>query len=90
MIRNPGPAPTLSFDHRGSEDDVSEALRGTGEDLTAARGARMKRGTTASGRDLRVIDLPDEQPRSAFVITAYELQGKAKQAFRRRRRRKRR
>jgi hypothetical protein len=37
---------------------------------------------------LQVFYVPDEDPESVFVITAYELRGKAKKAFRRRQRRK--
>ena len=48
----------------------------------------MKLGQTAAGRYLQVIYVPDEDPDSVFVITAYDLQGKAKKAFRRRQRRK--
>jgi hypothetical protein len=48
----------------------------------------MKLGQTATGRYLQVIYVPDEDPESVFVITAHELQGKAKTAYRRRQRRK--
>jgi hypothetical protein len=48
----------------------------------------MKLGQTAAGRYLQVIYVPDEDPKSVFVITAYELRGKAKKAYRRRQRRK--
>jgi hypothetical protein len=34
------------------------------------------------------IYVPDEDPESVFVITAYELRGKAKTAYRRRQRSK--
>ena len=74
--------------HGVSEDDVSQVLRGRGEDLPAARGCRMKLGQTAAGRYLQVVYAPDEAPDCVFVITAYELLGKAKKAFRRRQRRK--
>jgi hypothetical protein len=77
------------YDHGVSEDEVAD-VRGPGEDLPADRGARMKLGQTSAGRYLQVIYVPDEQPESVFVITAYELQGKSKTAFRRRQRRKRR
>ena len=40
------------------------------------------------GRYQQVFYVPDEDPDSVFVITAYEPQGKAKKAFRRRQRRK--
>ena len=50
----------------------------------------MKLGQTCAGRYLQVIYVPDEDPDSVFVITSYELRGKAKTAYRRRQRRKRR
>lgn len=78
------------YEHGVTEDDVSEVLSGLGEDLPAKRNSRMKIGQTRSGRYLQVIYVPDEDPESVFVITAYELQGKAKTAYRRRQRRKRR
>jgi hypothetical protein len=48
----------------------------------------MRLGQTSSGRYLQVIYVPDEAAESVFVITAYELKGKAKKAYRRRQRRK--
>ncbi len=39
-------------------------------------------------RHLRVIYVPDPEPESVFVITAYELTGKPLLAYRRRRRKK--
>ena len=74
--------------HGVTEAEVEDVLRGPGEDIPGTRGARMKLGQTAAGRYLQVIYVPDEEPDGVFVITAYELQGKAKQAFRRRRRRR--
>ena len=76
------------YGHGVTESEVEQVLRGPGEDLPAARDSRMKLGQTAAGRYLQVIYVPDEDPRSVFVVTAYELRGKAKQAFRRRRRRR--
>ena len=76
------------YGHGVSEREVDEVLRGPGEDLPAARNSRMKLGQTAAGRYLQVIYVPDEDPTSVFVITAYELRGKAKKAYRRRQRRK--
>jgi hypothetical protein len=46
----------------------------------------MKLGRTTAGRYLAVIYVPDIDPNDVFVITAYELKGKAKKAFRRRQR----
>jgi len=37
---------------------------------------------------LQVIYVPDEDGAGVFVVTAYEIHGKKKKAFRRRRRRK--
>lgn len=76
------------FEHGVSEEEVEQVMYGSGEDLPAKRGARMKLGRTAAGRYLQVIYVPDEGQDSVFVITAYELRGKAKTAFRRRQRRK--
>ena len=76
------------YGHGVSESEVESILRGPGEDLPGSRGSRLKLGQTGVGRYLQVIYVPDEDPQSMFVITAYELQGKAKQAFRRRRRRR--
>ena len=78
------------YEHGVTEDEVSDVLIGLGEDLPAKRNSRMKIGQTSAGRYLQVIYAPDEDPESVFVITAYELQGKAKTAYRRRQRRKRR
>jgi len=75
-------------DHGVDESEVEQVMRGPGEDLPAKRGARMKLGQTAAGRYLQLIYVPDEDRDSVFVITAYELSGKAKTAFRRRQRRK--
>jgi hypothetical protein len=76
------------YSHGVSEIEIEQVMHGAGEDVTAKQGARMKLGQTATGRYLQVIYVPDEDGDSVFVITAYELHGKAKTAFRRRRRRK--
>jgi hypothetical protein len=76
------------FGHGVDEAEVEQVLRGPGEDLPADRASRMKLGQTLAGRYLQVIYVPDEEPGSVFVITAYDLRGKAKRAYRRRQRRK--
>jgi hypothetical protein len=75
--------------HQVSEGEVEDVLRRSGEDRPAQEGARMAIGHASSGRYLRVVYVPDPEPGSVFVITAYELTGKALLAYRRRRRRKR-
>ena len=74
------------YQHGVREGEVEQVIRGKGDDLPAKEGARMKLGQTEAGRYLQVIYTYDDLGFSIFVITAYELSGKAKQAFRRRRR----
>ncbi len=76
------------YGHSVTEAEVEQVLRNSGEDLPGTRDSRMKLGQTDAGRYLQVIYVPDDDPQSVFVVTAYELQGKAKQAYRRRRRRR--
>jgi hypothetical protein len=75
--------------HDVAEHEVAEVLARPGEDRAGSEGSRIAIGQTDAGRYLRVIYVPDPEPRSIFVITAYELQGKALAAYRRRRRRRR-
>ncbi|HUO29981.1 MAG TPA: DUF4258 domain-containing protein [Bryobacteraceae bacterium] len=70
------------------EVEVIEVLEKPGEDRAGSEGSRIALGQTAAGRYLRVIYVPDPQPDSVFVITAYELAGKPLAAFRRRRKKK--
>jgi len=72
--------------HGISEEEVEEVLEWPGEDRPAQDGARSAIGQTDSGRYLRVIYVPDPEPNSVFVITAYPLEGKPLAAYRRRRR----
>jgi hypothetical protein len=67
------------------ESEVEQVINGPREDLPAKNGARMKLGQSASGRYLQVNYVPDEDRLGVFIITAYELRGKALTAFRRRR-----
>ena len=76
------------YGHGVTEQEVEEVLRGRGEDLRAQGNSRREIGQTSAGRMLQVFYVPDEEPDSVFVVTAYELRGKAKKAFRRRQRRK--
>jgi len=76
------------YNHHVGEYEVEDVLRNPGEDRPGREGSRVALGQTRSGRYLRVIYIPDPEPDSVFVITAYELQGKPLTAYRRRRRRK--
>ena len=66
---------------------MEDVLARPGEDRPGKDGARVAIGQTSGGRYLKVIFVPDPEPSSVFVITAYELRGKPLAAFRRRRKR---
>ena len=76
------------FNHNVSETEVEDVLFRPLEDRDGAEGSRVALGQTRSGRYLRVIYVPDPEPGSIFVITAYDLGPKAKKALRRRRKSK--
>jgi hypothetical protein len=77
------------YNHEVAEEEVIEVLEKPSEDRAGREGSRVALGQTASGRYLRVIYVPDREPDSVFVITAYELVGRPLAAFRRRRKKKR-
>lgn len=76
------------YRHNVDEDEVEDVLRKPNEDRPGREGARVAIGRTREGRYLRVIYVPDQEPESIFVITAYPLTGKPLMAYRRRRRKK--
>ncbi len=74
--------------HGVTENEVADVLLRAGEDRPGGEGSRVALGQTRAGRFLRVIYVPDPQPKSVFVLTAYELKGKPLSAYRRRSRRR--
>ncbi len=78
------------YNHGVTEVEVEEILRRPGEDRPGYEGARVAIGRTSGGRYLRVIYVPGPEPQSVFVVTSYDLRGKALVAYRRRRRRRKR
>lgn len=76
--------------HGVREDEAEDVLANSGEDRPGKEGSRIAVGQTLGGRYLRVIYVPDPDPESVFVITAYELKGKPLAAYRRRRHRRKR
>lgn len=76
------------YNHQVSENEVEDVLTKPAEDRPGHDGVRISLGQTRVGRYLRVIYVPDPQPGSIFVITAYELSGKPLVAFRRRKKEK--
>ncbi len=75
--------------HGVTEAEVEYVLRHPGEDGPGRDDSRVALGQTDAGRYLRVIYIPDEVGDGLFVVTAYELQSKPLQAYRRRQRRRR-
>ena len=75
------------YDHGVYVDEIEDILGTPGEDRPGLEGSRVAIGQTREGRYLRVVYLRDPEPNSVFVITAYELKGKALAAYRRRKRR---
>ncbi|NVL90006.1 MAG: DUF4258 domain-containing protein [Desulfobacterales bacterium] len=76
------------YRHNVNKTEVEDVLRKPGEDRSGREDSRVAIGQTREGRYLRVIYVPDPEPNSVFVITAYELIGNPLTAYRRRRRRK--
>ena len=76
------------YNHGVSESEAEEVLASSGEDRPGHEGSRVAIGQTSSGRYLKVIYVPDPQPDSVFVITAFQLSGKPLLAYRRRQRRR--
>lgn len=75
-------------DHGVTEDEVRQILGRPGLDYPARRSSRVRLGQTSAGRHLKVVYVPDQDGHGAFVVTAYELRGKALQAYRRAKRRR--
>jgi hypothetical protein len=67
---------------------ITSPLIGRGDEFQGKRNARIRFGQTLAGRYLKVIFVPDLERDSIFVITAYDIRGKALKAFRRRKRRR--
>ena len=88
FYRDPATGEPHIYNHNVTEEEVEDVLRRSGEDRPGREGARVAIGQTRAGRCLRVIYVPDPEPESLFVITAYELRGKPLIAYRRRQRRK--
>lgn len=77
------------YEHGVTEEEVQDVLRRWGDGFHGEKGSRIRFGQTLAGRYLKVVYKLDEERDRVFVITAYDLRGKALQAFRRRQRRKR-
>ena len=74
------------YQHGVTEEEVEEVMAKPGDDFPAREGSRIALGQAASGRYLQVVYVLDQDRLGAFVVTAYDLRGKARAAYRRRRR----
>lgn len=70
--------------HSVDEDEVSDVLFDSLEDVQSRDGTRSAFGQTSNGRWLRVIYVKKGRPRFYFVITAYTPGPKAVRSLRRR------
>ncbi len=73
--------------HGVTEEEVRQILARPGLTLDGRRNSRIALGQTSVGRYLKVVYAPSRDEPGIFVITAYELRGKERRAYRRRRRR---
>ena len=73
--------------HGVTEEEIHSAIAGVIEDRQGVDGVRVFVGKADDGQVLRVVYVPDLEPGSIFVITAYPLGAKALKALRRRMRR---
>jgi hypothetical protein len=85
---DPGSGEPHIHQHQVSEQEAEDVLRRPIEDRAGRDGARVAIGQTKAGRYLRVVYVPDPEPESLFVITAFDLGPKALRALKRRRKKK--
>jgi hypothetical protein len=65
------------YQHDVDEDEVGDVLERPIEDRPGREGSRVALGQTQAGRYLRVSYVPDPEPGSVFVVTAYDIGPKA-------------
>jgi hypothetical protein len=73
FYRDPSTGQPHIYGHGVTEDEVVDVLSNPGEDRPGTEGSRIAIGQSSAGRYLRVIYVPDPEPDSVFVITAYTL-----------------
>jgi uncharacterized DUF497 family protein len=76
------------YNHGVAEWEVEDILVTRIFDFPSRQGSRVALGQTSGGRYLKVIYTTSLAHERIFVITAYELRGKERKAFRRLRRRR--
>ena len=78
------------YNHGVTEEEVRQVLSRPKMNFPEGNRSRIVLGQTSAGRPLKVVYVPDDDADSGFVVTAYELRGKALKAYRRAVRRKKR
>jgi hypothetical protein len=76
------------YQHGVTEEEVRDVIRRPMENLPSDRNSRILIGRTVPGRMLKVICVPDDEGDGLFVVTAYDLAGKALTAHNRRMRKR--
>ena len=76
------------YNHGVTEIEVRQILARPGEEFAGRKNSKIALGQTSSGRYLQVVYVPDSDLTGVFVVTAYDLVGRALKAYRRRRRKK--
>jgi hypothetical protein len=76
------------YEHGVTEAEVLQVLLRPGEEFAGRDDSRIRLGQTLAGRYLQVVFVPDVGRTSAFAVSAFDLSPKARRAFRRRQRRK--
>ncbi len=76
------------YEHGVTEEEVEEVLSHSADDFPGRRDSRIALGVTSAGRHLQVVYVPEPEIHGVFIITAYDLRGRALSAYRRRRRRR--
>lgn len=74
--------------HGVTTTELEQVLRRPDEDRRARGNSRIAIGRTDAGRILKVVYVPDDDGEGLFVVTAFDLTGKALAAYRRRMRRR--
>ncbi len=86
--RNPDTGLPHIYGHGVTEAEVERVLRRPAKVGPSSGHSRQAIGQAKGGRDLRVMDVPDEDNAAVFVVTAYPLAGRELRAFRRRKKRR--
>ncbi len=93
FYEDPGTGEPHIYNHGVDEDEVIDVLENRAdsyqEDMKGRNNSRIRHGQTESGRYLRIVYSPLLSRKGIFIVTAYDLRGKALSTFRRQRKKNR-